>query len=187
MTKPRQLCASKIWRYTVFQPIKSVLPYLLISISHSPFSILRFSFPILHYIPFAIPHSTILIPHSPFSIPSHSPFPILRFSFPIPHSPAPAIVDPCDNTTTDVAEDNFRYFQVECEAFSDQVCACMCMVNLPSFPGSTPPPPPPPPSFVSQKAGGGGGGGEPRNKAMVNLLVAIQCINLAYYSSAKGL
>ena len=34
---------------------------------------------------------------------------------------APAIVDPGDNTTTDIPEDGNRYFQVECDSFSDTV------------------------------------------------------------------
>ena len=31
---------------------------------------------------------------------------------------APAIVDPGENTTTEVPEDGFRFFQTECTAFS---------------------------------------------------------------------
>ena len=34
---------------------------------------------------------------------------------------APAIVDPGDNTTTEVPEDGIRYFQVECDSFSNTV------------------------------------------------------------------
>ena len=33
----------------------------------------------------------------------------------------PAIVDPGENTTTEVPEDRIQYFQTECEAFSDMV------------------------------------------------------------------
>ena len=36
-------------------------------------------------------------------------------------STAPAIVDPGDNTTTDIPEDGTRYFQVECDSFSNTV------------------------------------------------------------------
>ena len=36
-------------------------------------------------------------------------------------STAPAIIDPGDNTTTDVPEDGIRYFQVECDSFSNRV------------------------------------------------------------------
>ena len=34
---------------------------------------------------------------------------------------APAIVEPGDNTTTEVEEDGFRFFQSECAAFSQTV------------------------------------------------------------------
>lgn len=34
---------------------------------------------------------------------------------------APAIVDPGENTTTEVPEDGIQYFQTECEAFSNMV------------------------------------------------------------------
>ena len=34
---------------------------------------------------------------------------------------APAIIDPGDNTTTEVPEDGVRYFQVECDSFSNTV------------------------------------------------------------------
>ena len=34
---------------------------------------------------------------------------------------APAIIDPGDNTTTEVPEGGIRYFQVQCDSFSDTV------------------------------------------------------------------
>ena len=68
---------------------------------------------------------------TPSSIPFHSPAllppppPSLSFH-PSPSNPlppptmykAPAIVEPGDNTTTEVEEDEFRFFQSECAAFS---------------------------------------------------------------------
>ena len=36
-------------------------------------------------------------------------------------SPAPAIVEPGDNTTSDIDEDEFRFFQSQCAAFSDTI------------------------------------------------------------------
>jgi len=61
--------------------------------------------------------------------PFTSPIPTLTLYTPHPHPThsllplpsAPAIVDPGENTTTDVPEDGLRYFQTECAAFSDMV------------------------------------------------------------------
>ena len=39
----------------------------------------------------------------------------------IPLYAAPAIIDPGDNTTTEVPEGGIRYFQVQCDSFSNMV------------------------------------------------------------------
>lgn len=46
---------------------------------------------------------------------------ILLFTCCMHFIPAPAIIDPGDNTTTDVPEEGIRYFQVTCDSFSDTV------------------------------------------------------------------
>ena len=46
---------------------------------------------------------------------------------------APAIIDPGENTTTDVPEDGLVYFQTECSAFSDMVLVELTDINGTSF------------------------------------------------------
>ena len=70
------------------------------------------SFPSL-YIP--LPYSSLYSGHFLSLSLSHLLFPSLL------SSKAPAIVDPGENTTTEVPEGGIRYFQVECDSFSNTV------------------------------------------------------------------
>ena len=54
-------------------------------------------------------------------------------SLPLPSLSAPAIIDPGENTTTNVPEDGIDYFQTECSAFSSTVLVELTDINGTSF------------------------------------------------------
>ena len=58
----------------------------------------------------------------------------LSLSLSLSHSfTAPAIIDPGENTTTNVPEDGIDYFQTECSAFSSMVLVELTDINGTSF------------------------------------------------------
>ena len=57
----------------------------------------------------------------------------LSLSLSPPLSAAPAIIDPGENTTTNVPEDGIDYFQTECSAFSSTVLVELTDINGTSF------------------------------------------------------